>query len=109
VFFYEVLPACETVRKLELMHEVVRLHLLACPLSVVEVEFINLEPSITDASVCNSIFDRFEKVGDRTRVNDGGPLDLDGVTSVGLDCRDSCCALDRDVAGHVVAFDVFHG
>jgi hypothetical protein len=108
VFTYEVLSACEATRKLEFMHEAIRLHHIACPLSVDKVEFIDLEPPITDASVCRSVFDGLEEVGDRTWVDDGGPLDLDGVASLGFDCRDRWSALHRYVAGHVVALDVFY-
>lgn len=111
MFAYEILSACEAVRKLEFMHKVVRLHLVACPpsLSIDKVELIDLEPSSTDASVCNSVFDRLEKMGDRTGVNDGGPLDLDRVTSLGFKCLDNWCVLDGNIAGHVVAIDVFYG
>jgi hypothetical protein len=106
---YKVLSACQAIRKLEFMHEVVRLHHIACPLSVGKVQFVDLEPPITDASICNSVFDGFEKVGDGTGVHEGGPLDLDGVASLGFDCRDSRCALDGDVTGHVVALDICYG
>jgi hypothetical protein len=106
---YEVLSACEAGRQLEFVRHVVGLHDFAGPLSVDGVELVNLEPSGSCTGVGCGIVYGLEEVGDGTGVAGVVPLDLDGVTSAGLDGLDGGWVGGRNVAGHVVALDISDG
>ena len=99
----QVFSAGKASRQLEFVAHVVRAHNFAGPLSADIVKLINLEPAIAFASSSRSIIDCLEVVCDGTRVSRLVPLDLDGVTSAGIEGLDGRAVSRRDVASHVFA------
>jgi len=105
---YEVLSRCEASRELELVGHVACAHDLVGPLSIDVVLLVNFEPSSTDTSCSGSIVDGKEEVGNGAGMTRLIPLDLDAVSSSGLNGLHSTLAGRRDVASHVVARDIGH-
>ena len=100
----QVLSACETSGKLELVGHVGGLHNLVGPLAVDLVELVDLEPAGANTGSLGSVVDRsIQEMSDRTRVTGGVPLNFDGVALGSLNSLNTRWHLVAiDVAGHIV-------